>query len=307
MKSIEREKTKARRNFLKIGGISLLSLPFLTKAKLVSGALPPDPREYWRGPEGAQYCVHHTVNSEKAELGIISARIDGIWREFQIKELEEKFWDWNFSERIARYENQKAGGGITAAGPHTPSVATYGNRRGRGDSDFHLNNKLIGITIVPKKEYIKELNNTLLEKLTIPFKEKLDYLIEITSNRDLWCKDKQAGIEIFSNPEFMTHTFYNLMQNPVATLCFQGAIDIFTSFEVRCIAKIVHPLDPRASEDEKDIVAFPNILHGFFHGMEPEPVPGVIYYHIEEYDNTPQEKPGMRLVSIMRKIRSVFA
>jgi hypothetical protein len=179
---------------------------------------------------------------------------------------------------------------------------------GRGDSDFHVNNKLIGITIVPKEEYIKEINNTMLEKLKIPFQEKLDYLIEITSNRDLWCKDKQAGIEIFSTPEFMTHTFYNLMKNPVATLCFQGAIDIFTSFEVRCIAKIVHPLDPEISDQEKDIALFPNILHGFFHGMEPEPVPGVIYYHIEEYNNAPSAQPGIRVVSITKQgMKRLFA
>jgi hypothetical protein len=52
----------------------------------------------------------------------------------------------------------------------------------------------------------------------------------------------------------MTHTFYNLMKNPVATLCFQGTVNIFTSFELRCIAKIVHPQDPNLSEEEKDII-----------------------------------------------------
>jgi len=293
-----------RRNFLKLGGMSLLSLPLLAKAKLAlaelpaPAELPPDPRDYWQGSEGAEYCVSRNVKNENVAEGFIWARIDKVWRKFPVREPEQTFWDWNFSERIARYENQKAGGGITAAGPHTPAVATYGNKMGRGDSDFNINCKFIGITIVPKKEYIKDMNNTMLENIDIPFEEKLDYLIEVTSNRDLWRKDLQAGLELFSTPEFMTHTFYNLMQNPVATVCFQGAVDIFTSYELRCIAKIVHPQDPNLSEEERDINLFPAILHGYFHAFYPDQVnePGVIYYHVEEFNNSPGPN-GIRLVS----------
>jgi hypothetical protein len=298
-----------RRNFLKLGGMSLLSLPFLVKAKLTFAEPPPDPRDYWEGLEGAEYCVSRVVKSENIRAGFIWARIDKVWRRFPIREVEQKFLDWEFTERIARYENQKAGGGISAAGPHTPAVATYGNRMGRGDSDFHINCKFIGLTNVPKKESIKEINNTMLANIDIPFTEKLDYLIEITSNRDLWRKDLHAGLELFSTPEFMTHTFYNLMQNPVATLCFQGAVNIFTSFELRCIAKIVHPQDPNLSEEERDINIFPAILHGYFHAFYPEQVnePGVIFYHVEEFDNSPGPK-GIRLVStIKERVKSLIS
>lgn len=81
---------------------------------------------------------------------VIWARVDKMWRRFQIKDLDQTFWDWNFEERIKRYDAQLSPDWQTnkvflAGTPHSPSIATYGNARGRGDSAFHLNNKFVAL------------------------------------------------------------------------------------------------------------------------------------------------------------------
>lgn len=86
-----------RRRFLKLGGLSLLSLPFLSRVKITFAEPPPDPRTYWEGAAGAEYCVSRVVKSENAAEGVIRARIDRVWREYPVRELDQKFWDWEFS------------------------------------------------------------------------------------------------------------------------------------------------------------------------------------------------------------------
>ena len=84
------------------------------------------------------------------------------------------------------------------------------------------------------------------------------------------------------------------MENPGETLCFQGRYDIFTSFEIRCIAQILDPRNPAVTEDLLDIVKFPAILHGFYHNNVPE-VPAVLYWPVEQFDNTATGKLGRGL------------
>ena len=92
-----------RRNFLKWGGVSLLSLPFMTKTKTAFGtSINPRQKDYWKGPEGSEYCVHKTVDTTEVNSGYIRARVDGWWRRFQIRELDENYWNWNFDERMKR-------------------------------------------------------------------------------------------------------------------------------------------------------------------------------------------------------------
>ena len=73
-----------RRNFIKWGGASLLSLPFLTKTKIAFGASLGNWRKnYWIGTEGSEYCAHRTVNTTQVDQGYIWARVDGWWRSFR--------------------------------------------------------------------------------------------------------------------------------------------------------------------------------------------------------------------------------
>jgi len=308
MKREKEDKGIARRSFLKWGGASLLSLPFLTQAKLAFGtAVNCWKVNYWEGPEDGKYCVNRTVYDGEVNAGYIWARIDGWWRRFEIREVEDVFWEWSFSERIQSLEARIAGTHTpTAGGPHTPAVATYGNGIGRGDSSFHINNKFVGADLVPKKENIKEINDTITSMLEsgVEYVDGLKYLKEI-HEQDIWRRGMHVGIEYFTNPEFETHTFLNMMENPVATLCFQGSYDIFKSFEIRCVPQIVHLANPSITEDSDiyQIAKFPFMIMSLFHG---DPVttynqmPAVIYHHIEEYNNSMSEH-GIRVVRTLER------
>ncbi len=301
-----------RRNFLKWGGAGLLSLPFVTKVRLSYAASEglTSSKNYWSAAGGKQYCTQKTVYDGDINQGYIWARIDGWWKRFRIRSLEDTFWAWHHEEMLKSFEQQLADTPYEyrAGGPHSPSVATYGNRRGRGDSDFHINNKIIGLQATPKAEHVKELNDTMLQMIedNAAYKTKVAWLKDM-NEQDIWRTDLMTGVEYFTTPDFETHTFLNLMENPVATLCFQGRYDIFTSFEVRSIAQIVDPRDPRITEDQQQLTKFPAILHGFYHDNVPE-VPAVLYWIVEEYDNTVKDKPGQRLVkTIGDTVKRFFA
>ena len=301
----------SRRFFLKWGGAGLLTLPLMTNVKLVCGAAPVMGinKNYWSEAAGKKYCVQGTVYDEEVKQGYIWARIDGWWKRFQIRSLEETFWTWHHEEMLKSFEQQLADTPYEyrAGGPHSPSVATYGNRRGRGDSNFHVNNKIIGLQATPKQDKIKELNDTMLRMIDEKeeYKTKVAWLKDM-HEQDIWRTELQTGVEYFTTPDFETHTFLNLMENPVATLCFQGRYDIFTSFEVRCIAQIVDPRNPAISEELRQLAKYPAILHGFYHDNVPE-IPAVLYWPVEEYDNTVKDKPGQRLVKLFReKVKKFF-
>jgi len=305
-----------RRNFLKWGGASLLSLPFMTKTKIAFGAsINAWRKNYWEGPEGSEYCVHRTVNTTQVDSGYIWARVDGWWRRFQIRELDDNYWNWNFDERMKRLVIQfEAEWDAVAGGPAQPFIATYGNRRGRGDSDLHLNNKVIYLSLAPKEEHIEEINNTMLENLNngISFTDALPWWIEIHENEDLWCKDRQVGLEVFSNPGFETHNFLNLMENPVATMGHHAIYNNNISYEIRCINKIVHPRDPKLTDYERNLALHPSIQFAWAHSYaDPEfiySIPGVIYHHVEEYNNSRSAEPGIRVVkTVKQKLKRFFA
>ncbi|MCX8043637.1 MAG: hypothetical protein N3B18_05850 [Desulfobacterota bacterium] len=290
----------SRRNFLKLSGMSLLSLPLVMQAKTVRSSQI-ERNNYWVGTDDNRYCVHRTVDASSVDSGFIRARINGCWRKFTIREAESIFWEWNFGERIRSFEEKIAGTSVpTAGGPHTPMVATCSFLGNRGDTTFksNLNNKVIGINVVPRKEYIKEVNDQLYARRNGNMTTKLEYLKEL-HQQDIWRKDVQAGLEYFTTPDFETHTFLNLMENPQATLCFQGCYNIWASFELRTIAHIVDPRNPNLGDDMRELAKFPIILHGFYHQLSSWEynIPAVIYYIVEEFDNSATlDKPGQRAV-----------
>lgn len=289
-----------RRNFLKLSGMSLLSLPLVAQAKTCWSATIQQ-KTYWSGTGDNRYCVHRTVDASSVDAGVIRARVDGFWRKFTIQEAESIFLEWNFGERIRSFEEKLAGTSVpTAGGPHTPMIATCSFSGSRGDTTFrsNLNNKVIGINVVPKKEYIKDINDQLYSMRNEDMTAKLEYLKGI-HQQDIWRKDIQAGLEYFTTPDFETHTFLNLMENPLANLCYQGCYNIWASFELRTIAHIVDPRDPGLSADMLELAKFPIVLHGFYHELETWEynIPAVIYYLVEEFDNSATvDKPGQRAV-----------
>ena len=309
-----------RRNFLKWGGASLLSLPFITNAKSAFGeSINACRKNYWRGSEGSEHFVNKLVNTKQIDSGNIRARVDGWWRKFQLRDSDEDYWNWNFDERLQRLVIQldpewRANKTFVAGGPAQPWIATYGNRRGRGDSAFHLNNKVVYISLAPKEEYIEEINNRMLDDIDkgISFLDDLPWWIEIHEDRDLWCKDRQLAMEVFCTPEFETHTFLNLMENPVATIGYHAISDNNVSYELRTIAQIGHPRDPNLSDYERALILHPSIQFAWSHAGIANPdliydLPGIIFYHIEEFDNS-MGPNGIRVVKrIGQKLKQFFA
>ena len=101
------------------------------------------------------------------------------------------------------------------------------------------------------------------------------------------------------------------MENPVATLCFQGSYDIYTSFELRCIPQLVHLGEPNISADLFEIGRFPFLMMAIFHGDPPETtsleMPAVIYHNVEEFNNSMAEH-WIRVVKRMKEmIKRFFA
>lgn len=232
-----------------------------------------------------------TVEAPGDGSGDIRAKVDGEWSEFTPVELPEKFLEWNFGARTAMIEGIKSGQMPSSmAGPHNAAVATWGVRR--NDSQMKINNAVKGTGFVPKPEKIKEVIAHLQETIDSPMPEKLDILLEYyKAGADVFDITKQVSLELYATPEFETGTFLNQMQNPGCSLVY---IDI-PSYELKCIAHLLHPNDPKLTDYEKDVITYVNLIHSYFHGEFSKTFIAVIYNVIEVYDNSPQSR-GVRLI-----------
>jgi len=91
--------------------------------------------------------------------------------------------------------------------------------------------------------------------------------------------------------KFETGTFLNQMKNPGCSLVY---MDI-PSYELKCVAQLLHPTDPELTDYERDVVEYVNLIHSYFHGEFSTMFIAVIYHVIEVYDNSPQSR-GIRLI-----------
>jgi hypothetical protein len=231
-----------------------------------------------------------TVDMSRYGEGIIKARIDGEWKEYPIRTASEAFQKWNCEKRIEFIANIKKGQMPGWGGPHSGAVATYGLRR--IDSEFSLNNAVKGIGLAPKDENIDAAIKQLKDTYESPMPEKMDVLTSFYQNPDFFDWRKQTSLELYSTPEFETHTFLNVMDNPISTIVF---IDI-PSYEVRTIARVVQPEDKTALEHEKKLLEFVNLAHEYMHGKFSRYFPLLLFYIIEEFDNSPGRQRGIRTV-----------
>ena len=174
------------------------------------------------------------------------------------------------------------------AGPHNAIVASHGVTR--KDSMYSINNAVKGVGFLPKKEKIKEINKHLRKTKDNPMEEKLEYLLSMyKQGKELFDLDKQVSLELYSRPEFETHSFLNCMEDPGVALVF---LDI-PSYELRCIAYLLHPDNPNLTEYEKDIVEYINLIHSYFHGKFPQDYIAVVYMVVEVFNNTPGKPDGL--------------
>jgi len=236
-----------------------------------------------------------TVDMSQIDIGRILARIENRWEPYQLRELPEAFIDWNLDRRLANLNKMRSGGMPDFAGPHNAGVATYG--RHRGDSRLHLNNAIKGTGLCPKADVVESLIARAKETQEASREEKFGVLESMYKDKSLWDRTKLVSLELYSTPDFETHTFLNQMENPVASIVY---LDI-PSYEVRTIPRLMHPEDTTLSTYEKSVLAYVNAMHTYNHSEFTAVVTGCLYNVIEVFDNTPTglastEKKGVRIV-----------
>ncbi len=282
-----------RRSFLKAIGFATPIIVFLGSIpKIVwGGKWEHSHRKFWKDKTFSQA----TVDMSGYGRGIIKARVDGQWREFKIREASKEFTQWNTEKRLEFLEKIKAGEFPGWGGPHSGAVATYG--LGRLDSQFTVNNAIKGIGLAPADKNLDTAIGRLKETYENPMPEKMDTLKTLYGDAEFFDWRKQTSLELYATPEFETHTFLNVMENPVATLVF---LDI-PSYELRTIVRIVHPEDETALPSEKKLLEFVNLAHEYMHGKFPSKYALLLFYIVEEFDNTPGSKRGIRTVPELPK------
>jgi hypothetical protein len=277
-----------RRDFLKALGFLGPVVIFLGRIPkfLFAGKLEHGKKNFWQDGDFKQTSVDMSGYGK----GLIKARIDNEWQEYKIRSASDSFKKWNTEKRIEFLETIKSGKMPELGGPHSGAVATYG--LGRLDSRFTLNNAIKGIGLAPKDERIDEVIGRLRDTYESSMSEKMEVLKSFYEDPDNIDWRKQTSLELYATPDFETHTFLNVMDNPVATLVF---LDI-PSLELRTIARIVHPDDKTALTSEKKLLEFVNLAHSYMHGEFPRMYPLLVFYIVEEFDNTPGRMRGIRVV-----------
>jgi hypothetical protein len=235
------------------------------------------------------------VDASGEMAGSVRARLMGEWKSFDTVELPDAFMEWNTSQRLRMLENLKlmvtdqGGTPPSLAGPHNAALATWGGQR--KDSKTLINNAFKGMGLCPRRDVvaglIQHMESTMGDRMTA----KLDYLIDLYSDHSNFDKRKLVSLELYSTPEFETHTYLNLMAHPEASAVFLDQ----TSFEVRGVGQLLSPEDGDAPEYLRRILSYTNLAHSYFHGDFPRLFPCIILHVVEVFDNSPGTGRGVRI------------
>ncbi len=262
--------------------------------KFVPDTTDPDgERGKWMG-----WFRHDVVDASRLDAGVIRARVDGKWQEFETVDLPEDFLEWNFRSRrkqLAAFREMfetKQMKAPVLSGPHDGIVASHGTKR--KDSYFTVNNAVKGVGWLPKPEKLPEIVELLERTWDDPMPTKLATLESLYDRgREILDLRKQSSLELYARPNFETHTFLNQMEDPGVALVF---LDLPESFELRCIVQMLHPGDPKLTDYERQVVEYINMVHDYFHGRMPWKSIGVIYHVVQVFDNSPPKGRGRRVV-----------
>ncbi|MBW2732716.1 MAG: hypothetical protein JRH20_10020 [Deltaproteobacteria bacterium] len=287
-----------RRAFIGASGASALGLACSLESRQATNKTP-DPTEWWR--EG-DYFVHDTVDTSRCSAGIIRARIEGRWRDLKLAQFPKAYYRWSITERMERLRRLAKHGFSTRdlAGPHNGCVATYGGPS--RDSAVSLNTAYKGLGFLPRKEKLATtLRQVRAEGQRIEgtgkgfqgkMVEKIQFLAKLYQQRDLFDMQRKVSLELFTEPAYFTHTFLNMMVNPIASASFLA----YPTFELRTVPQLLHPKNPNLSTYEREVVAYTNAIHDFVHRGNGVQI-ACIYHLIEVYDDTPSGNAhGRRLV-----------
>jgi hypothetical protein len=245
--------------------------------------------------DGKDSYFHQTnIDLKNYDKGVIKAKVDGKWQEFTVRELPDKFVEWSIKRRLETVERVRKNEMPELAGAHNGMVASHG--LGRLDSKFTINNAVKGMGFLPKPEKLEEMINLLASTFNDSIDRKIAILESLYNNgKEIFDRTKQASLELYSTPEFETHSFLNQMTDPGVSIVFLD----FPSYELRCITQLIHPKDPKLTKYEKNVVEYINRIHDYFHGESPRQSIGVIYHVIEVFDNTPGKARGQRIIPSM--------
>lgn len=295
----------SRKRFLGLSASALAGAPFLlascaNEKSVQKASHPVDPDAWW---QNNRYIVHDTVDASLCSERLIKAKVDGTWQKFDIKNLPGEFIEWSLTERAYRLERLARFGFSERdlAGPHNACVATFGGPK--RDSSVSINTAYKGMGFVPRKEKL----STVIDQLAQSKKKietdrandfrrmmvkKTEFLGKIYSQRGLFDTTKQVSLELFTRRNHPTHTFLNMMVNPIASASFLA----YPTFELRAIPQLLHFANPDLSDHEREIVDYTNMIHNFIHGGTTVNIT-CIYHIIEVFDDTPNMNAmGKRLV-----------
>jgi|UniRef100_A0A7V3V069 hypothetical protein len=259
----------------------------------------PDPNDS-TGKRGVWQGWFHqdNVDVSKIDQGIIRAKVEGRWQEFQVVELPADFLKWNFDRRLSQLARMKEmmkdqrGEMPEIAGPHNGIVASHGLKR--RDAYFTINNAVKGMGWLPKPEKLPKVIALLKSTWNDSVGRKLEVLESLYQHgAEIFDITKQTSLELYSRPNFETHTFLNQMADPGVAIVF---LDLPKSYELRAIAQMLHPDDPKLTEYERQVVDYINLVHDYFHGASPWKSIAVIYHIVQVFDNSPGKWRGQRVV-----------
>ena len=305
-----------RRRFLELGTLGAVSVGALAacpsqrepsggSGAAAPGAPPFDVESIWR--DGTFH--HHTVDARGAARGVLRARLDGRWRDLPLVDLPEAFVQWSLNERKERLRRLAEHGFSQRdlAGPHNACVATYGGPP--RDSAVSLNTAYKGMGFVPRAEKLAATITRLKAArrdveagrrgssgaAAAPMSQmlaKTRVLAELYSDPSRFDRRKQVSLELFSHPTYFTHTFLNMLANPIASASFLA----YPTFELRAVPQLLHAKDPRLTRDERLVVDYVNTIHDFIHHGDGTQQIACIYHIIEVFEDTPSNRAhGKRL------------
>lgn len=241
------------------------------------------------------------IDVSKLKDGTIRARVDGRWQEMKTVNLPEDFQKWNFGrrlEQLAEYRLLLTSEEMrmpTLSGPHNGIVASRGAKR--QDSEFDINNAVKGMGWLPRPEKLAELTALLRKTWNDSMPVKLATLESLyKKGAEYFDLSKQSSLELYSQPNFETHSFLNQMADARVAVVF---LDLPKSYELRCVAQMIHPDDPGLGEYEKQVVEYINLVHDYFHGQAPRKSIGVIYHVVQVFDNSPGMMKGKRIMPLL--------
>jgi hypothetical protein len=312
---------RARRLFMKISGFSVCSLLGLSSAKkLFAGEYQDTWNEFgydgnipWYWNEKG-YPVHKTVNVSRLSEGIISARVDRRWRQFKITQPDANYRNFESRGMVDIYNKLLEGVIAMFGGVYCPTIISCGGIP-RGDSKFTLNGACKFMFPCPKDIATAQTMIDTLKELASKTEERRIWFRDQFANQDLWdysglvARDEtvlKPGEEKPSTLYRETHTFRNLMENPLAVILFVSNTDN-QSYELRTIAHYVHADDETADPYERKIAEFINTYANTSHGLNAN-FPAIIFRTVEEFNNSMEVgKEGTRVAQVVNGVKNLCA